>query len=127
MKNFQDEFGQWADSTFLQSTEQTICAHFAREAVELVGIGTMMQAIANRVRKAQANGTYQDTFVGDAGPGEAADCYLLLLHLLHKQGFSLETSAMLKFAILKNRQWGEPDAQGVVEHIREEAAPDVPK
>lgn len=51
---------------------------------------------------------------------EAADVFLLLLHFSHRSGFSLMDEARRKLEINKRRQWGEPDAEGVVEHVREE-------
>lgn len=54
-------------------------------------------------------------------PEEYADCMLLLLDAWRLRGGNLETlliAARSKFEINKARQWGEPDENGVVEHIR---------
>lgn len=56
--------------------------------------------------------------VADPGPEEAADVFLLLMRVASIQGFSLIDAALEKFEVLKRREWGEPDAEGVIEHIR---------
>ena len=54
------------------------------------------------------------------GEEVAADCFLLLLHYAHRRGFSLLNAADRKFTENTLRRWGQPDAEGVVEHEREE-------
>jgi NTP pyrophosphatase (non-canonical NTP hydrolase) len=53
-------------------------------------------------------------------PEEAADCLILLLHHAHKCGYDLMIEAFKKFEINRQRRWGRPDEDGVVEHIRED-------
>lgn len=96
---FQRAVGEWADATFPLSTDQTIRAHLSDEVAEL------------------ADGVMVDAF-------EAADCYLLLLHLAHKEGFSLDEVAREKFAINQRRTWGKPDERGVVRHVASDAGAD---
>jgi NTP pyrophosphatase (non-canonical NTP hydrolase) len=48
---------------------------------------------------------------------EAADCMLLLFHMAHKNGWNLEQAVIDKFEKNKKREWGKPDAHGVVEHL----------
>ena len=56
---------------------------------------------------------------------EYADALLLLLDAAYLAGFTFSDifdAARIKFAINQKRQWGAPDENGVVEHLREEAA-----
>lgn len=85
------ECGTWADKTFSKATPESITEHLRREVLELI--------------------EHPDD------SEECADCMLLLFHLAHKQGWSMEQAIMEKFAKNKGRVWGEPDAHGVVEHI----------
>lgn len=93
--------GEWAQQAFPQSTPWTVMNHLTREINEL---GQVVKA--------------EGIFSG-AEAEEMADCFLLLLHLAYKRGVSLHDAALAKFAINQQRQWGQPDAEGVVEHIRE--------
>jgi NTP pyrophosphatase (non-canonical NTP hydrolase) len=85
--------GSWADVTFSKATPSSICEHLRREVVELKDRSDDVE--------------------------EAADCMLLLFHLAHKRGWNLEQAVINKFEKNQKRKWGEPDAHGVVEHVRE--------
>jgi len=91
MTKFQNEVGTWGDKTFPASTPDSIVAHLAREVGELAD--------------------HHDS-------EEASDCLLLLLHHAHREGYDLLAEARIKFEINKKRQWGEPDENGIVEHVR---------
>lgn len=91
----QEEVGEWGKVTFPEATDRTIKLHLAREVDELF-TAPDQPALAE----------------------EIADCYLILLHLCHRNGVNLEEQAQRKFEICKTREWGEPDAQGVREHVR---------
>lgn len=97
MKTFQREVGEWGDKTFPGSTPNSVVAHLIKEIIELSE---------------------------SHDPEEGADCLLLLLHHAHKYGYDLLTEARKKFEINKKRRWGEPNKDGVVEHIREERGAD---
>ncbi|MDD3645498.1 MAG: DUF550 domain-containing protein, partial [Bacteroidales bacterium] len=56
---------------------------------------------------------------------EFADCFMLLLDSAHH--FSLNAEQLInltreKLGVNKARKWGKPDANGVVEHIRDVAS-----
>lgn len=91
MKSFQDKVGEWGNYTFPRGTPDSIVTHLKKEVEEL----------------AESH-----------DPAEAADCFLLLLQHAHRCGYDLAAEAIKKFEINKNRKWGIPDAEGVVEHIR---------
>lgn len=88
--------GSWADDTFAPDGGYRgpgIVAHLAKEVIELAEDPRDME--------------------------ELADCVLLLCHLAHQNGGNLHTAIARKFEINKRRTWGQPDANGVVEHVRE--------
>lgn len=99
LDRFQCEVGVWANKTFPQAVPGSIVAHLRREVEELAAT----------------------THLGprEAAEEEAADCFLLLLHFAHQYGFSLLDAADRKLLENKLRRWGQPDAAGVVEHVRE--------
>ena len=92
MTSFQREVGEWGDKIFPGGTPHSIVAHLRKEVKKL----------------AESH-----------DPEEGADCLLLLLHHAHKVGYDLMIEAFKKFKINQNRKWGEPDENGVIEHIRE--------
>ena len=89
---FQSSVGQWGDDTFPGGTPETIVAHLNKEVLELTESGE---------------------------PEEAADCLLLLLHHAHRSGYDLLGVAQAKMEVNRTRTWGTPDADGVVEHVKE--------
>ena len=88
---FQIKVGEWSAKTFPQSIDGSRIAHMFDELQEL---------------QEKPNDAY-----------EMADIFLLLLHHAHVHGIDLEQAARIKFDILQRREWGEPDARGVVKHI----------
>lgn len=92
---FQKEVNDWACKTFPASTKHSKISHLKKELAELEA-ATDPEDIAE----------------------EAADCLILLLHLAGEFKFDLLAKARHKLAINKKRQWGAPDCNGVVEHVR---------
>lgn len=91
---FQDEISKWADPLF--GSDKNLngpLRHLERELVE-----------------------FEKTPNGE----ELADCILILVHVAHRIGVSAFDECRKKFEIVKTRQWAPPDAQGVIEHIRDE-------
>jgi NTP pyrophosphatase (non-canonical NTP hydrolase) len=100
LDEFQNEIGAWGDTTFPQSTPDTVLAHFWEEAQEFtaeslsIGRGTVHRR-----------------------EEEAADVLLLLLHFAHKTGFSLMDAAENKMTINRKRKWKtEPEPAGHFKH-----------
>ena len=87
---YQTEVGTWARSTFPLATKESWVAHLRKEVAEL----------------AESH-----------DPQEAADCLILLLGHAHINGYDLLLEAQAKMEINRRRKWGEPDAEGVVEHV----------
>lgn len=95
-EHFQAEVGVWAKFTFPGSTDMAKLVHLRKEVQELYNATTL-----------------------DGMKEEAADCLLILLHFCDAHGFSLFEAAKAKHEINRKRKWGQPDKDGVVEHIRE--------
>ncbi|MFA5378125.1 MAG: dATP/dGTP pyrophosphohydrolase domain-containing protein [Dehalococcoidia bacterium] len=86
----QTEIGTWARATFPTATKESWVAHLRREVEELAN---------------------------SHAPDEAADCLILLLGHAHINGYDLLAAALAKMEVNRNRTWGKPDYEGVVEHI----------
>jgi hypothetical protein len=99
LDDWQDEIGAWAAQTFPTSTHASRAAHMKRELKEWRKETDPKKRVI-----------------------EGADILFLLLHDAHMDGTSLLRSLREKFEVNKARQWGEPDAEGVVEHVREGSA-----
>lgn len=91
MNDFQKRVSAWQDKTFPWATADSVIAHLKREMVELDE---------------------------DRTEEEAADCLLLLIGFANKTGFDLFQAAEEKFKVVQLREYGEPDDEGVSEHIR---------
>lgn len=124
LDRFQADFSVWADTTFPQSSPRSRARHLFREAIELVCAthrdddldllaGQLSADLAREIEKCRTDGA------GEM-PSEAADLFLLLLHLAQGGNFSLLAAAHTKFAEVRGRTWAAPDSAGVVEHRREE-------
>lgn len=105
LDELQADIGDWARKTFPQATDTGTAMHLQREVSELLAL----------------------CHVADFGPigadinmiaEESADCLILLLNLANRIGFSLADAVTQKMQVNRARQWGQPDAEGVVEHIR---------
>lgn len=98
MKTFQDRLGAWGDRTFPHSTFTSKLSHLDDEVREL-----WAAPLRDRPH--------------DAIREEAADCFMLLCHVAHAEGFDLLAAAEEKFAAIQSRTWDEPDERGVVRHV----------
>lgn len=96
IQRLQDEIGEWADATFGRHDGPDIAiAHLRKEVDELA------ENADDRL--------------------EYADCLMLVLDAYRKAGGSADdliTAAFQKHEINRLREWGEPDEDGVVEHVR---------
>jgi hypothetical protein len=88
----QSDAGTWANNTF--------------------GKGQTIDGILNHLVKEVTE------FLETQEPDEAADIVLLLCQHAHEKGYDLLAEARKKHEINVKRKWGKPDANGVIEHIR---------
>lgn len=91
LDTLQAAIGAWARVTFPTGTAASVLKHLRRELAELETSGD---------------------------PVEAADMLILLLNWCARRGVSLWDVTQAKFAEVQTRQWGPPDAEGVIEHVR---------
>jgi NTP pyrophosphatase (non-canonical NTP hydrolase) len=94
-----NEIVAWQQKTFPQSTALSKMAHLAEELEELV---------------ADLKSNAPDRRL------EFADCFFLLFGAAASDGMSYNDICQAiqeKFDINKSRQWGKPDADGVVRHV----------
>ena len=82
----------WGDATFPRETLRSLSVHIRKEARELRRDPT--------------------------DPHEIADVLMLTFALANKAGVDVVSAFREKLAICKAREWGEPDADGVTEHVR---------
>ena len=97
LAGWQAEIGAWAVQTFGPGVRfRQHVEHIRRELYELSG-----EVTDDRVAE------------------EMADVLSLLLAMAHRRGIDLEAALASKFAVNRKRKWGEPNADGVIEHVRE--------
>lgn len=116
LQDLQTELGIWADKTFGEGKPIPTAKHLIKEAKELV------EALENfeRCQSLEEEWNYASTNMKICD--EFADCFLLILDCARRYGVNTELLIKLsvaKLAICKTRKWGEPDQDGVVEHIKD--------
>lgn len=79
--------GKWANETFPDADNDSITSHLTDEVEELANAAHV---------DAEGMGNIEE---------EAADCLLLLLHLAHRNGFSLFDAAAVKHSLNTARTW----------------------
>jgi len=92
LSKLQKKVGEFGLIKFPTATPGTRVAHLKREVLELEE---------------------------DHDPVEAADCVILLLGHAFLCGYDLYEEVLKKFEEIQTREWGDPDHEGVQEHIRE--------
>jgi NTP pyrophosphatase (non-canonical NTP hydrolase) len=109
---FMDDVHQWADSTFGHDRKVTAALHHLKQEVP-----ELIDAIEKTgITKRPENGNPEIEF-------EFADCFILILNAASKYGLTadqLMEIAQKKLQICKERKWGKPDENGVVNHIKAE-------
>lgn len=93
------EINEWQSAIFTQATPLSAAIHLQRESAELIS----------------------DVEKGDLQQAklELADCFLLISAVAHLLEIDLEEAIEDKMKINRLRKWNKPDAQGVVEHVKE--------
>lgn len=108
LQAFMDDVHEWADNTF--GKERTALAplyHLKKEVDEAI---LAIQNEDHLIDFQKIRNTKK----------ELADCFILILNATSKYGLTfndLFETAKDKMKINKSRKWGEPDNNGVVEHI----------
>lgn len=98
-----DYIYRWSVKTFPRATTFSRLKHLEKEIKELIDI------------------TQENPEINEKMLMEYADCFILILNSARSQGLSMEDiyqASVKKMEINEQRQWGIPDENGVVEHIR---------
>lgn len=122
IQKLQNDIKKWSDETFgMYRTGLPIAHHLKKETDEVIdAISTLHQGI-------YTNGTREDGIkkLSDAHKRvlfELTDCLTLVMDIAAHEGITMEQlidASFTKLEINKKRKWGEPDENGVVEHIHE--------
>lgn len=115
LQELQDKQGKWSDKTFAggqynPSRSIPISHHLQKETEELT------EALEEYFNEDVNEENWE------AMKFEIADCFLLLIDISHKIGMDMPEIVEYsekKYQINKVRVWGEPDENGVIEHIRD--------
>lgn len=107
LNDLQRRVGEWGERTFPDATDYSIVAHLRDEVRELTYAVVEIQEEVDAGNAIHSNDNLQT---------EAADCLLLLLHLAHRNGFSLFDAAVVKVAINEKRTWNTVAPGGYVKH-----------
>lgn len=100
LKELLKEINEWQDSVFTKATPLSAVKHLEREVEEL------KYSIAHNPTVEEQN-------------EELADCFILLAGVAHLLELDLVDAVNKKMEVNRRRVWGEPDSEGVVEHVRE--------
>lgn len=104
LQKLMDDISEWSDATFGEGQRNpAIVYHLKKEVDELIDV------FENYSRNEHRRLWF-----------EYADCIMLLLDSASHAGFSAEdllSAVKEKLEINKNRKWGKPDTNGVIEHI----------
>ena len=120
LQNLQDDIKQWSDETFgSHRTGKPIAHHLKKEIDEVIDAIEGLETETSNT-KADVRSVYwwKHTRV----KFELADCLTLLLDIAAHEYINVSDlldASEEKMEINKKRKWGEPDENGVVEHIPE--------
>lgn len=118
LQKLMDDISYWSDLTFGSNQRNPAIVHHLKKEVD-----ELIEAI-NQFEKIR----YDDSVgIGEYGRkwdkliDEYSDCFMLLFDSASRYNLSAESIIGMvrsKLNINKKRKWGKPDANGVVEHIR---------
>lgn len=121
IQKLQDDIKKWSDEAFgIYRTGTPIVYHLKKEIDELINaLDDLHQGVyANDVTV----GAMQVVNKRHQILMESVDCFTLLLDVLAHEQFDVNQlieASYIKLEINKKRKWGEPNENGVVEHIEE--------
>jgi len=118
LQKLMNDVSEWSNETFGENQRNpAIAYHLKKEVDELI----------EAINKSNEMGVDNSIGVGEFGRQiektkyEYADCFLLLIDSANHFGIKakeLIDYSRKKLNICKGREWGEPDENGVVEHIK---------
>lgn len=117
LQNLMHNISEWSDAAFGEHQRNPAILHHLKkevseliEAIELYQNGNTIKTPYKKINK-----LLKDVW------GEYADCMMLLLDSAHHFGLTAERLLYItkqKLDVNEQREWGKPDKNGVVEHIR---------
>jgi len=105
----------WQKETFPKATLTSTAEHLMREAKELHSAAFSLDVVRRNIDGLQAHIPTR-ALVEDVAD-ELCDVFHLLVAVAEAAGIDLGRAVADKFAVNLGREWGEPDEQGVVEHV----------
>lgn len=123
MRELQKDIGDWQRDNFKQANVPSLLKHLEREMSELKDVGTKFVAHCGKpdgsfdMSREEYTVDHLDMLLEFRH--ELADVIILTIALADLLNVDLEKSVIDKMVINKARKWKEPDADGVVEHIKE--------
>ena len=90
---------EWQDKTFPNSTPLSCVSHLNKEVHELI----------LEVSRRRQSGIEE----------ELADCAILIMGLAGRCGIDLQFAIHKKMTVNRLRKWGQSDANGVIEHVKQ--------
>jgi NTP pyrophosphatase (non-canonical NTP hydrolase) len=117
LQELMNEISEWSDATFGEGQRNpAIVHHLKKEVPELIqAIDKYQKGNTIKTPYKDANKLLKDVW------GEYADCMMLLLDSAHHFGLTADRLLHItkqKLEVNKQRKWGKPDCNGVVEHVR---------
>lgn len=103
---------KWDAETFQHSGVSAKIAHLVKEVNELAEAADMVATEAKELGAAFPSSI-------DALKGELADVLILAYGIAARAELDVDEIVREKLEVNKARTWGEPDEQGVIEHVRE--------
>jgi len=118
LQKLMNDISEWSDATFGNSQRNpAIVHHLKKEVDELIQSFNETNAcgVDDAIGIGEFNRAVKKTRM------ELADCFMLILDSASHFGMTADELIYVseaKLEINKNRKWGKPDENGVVEHIR---------
>jgi len=123
LQNLQDDIKEWSDNTFgSHRSGKPIAFHLKKEIDEVIEAIDVLHTSGNN-KEAPWGERYGDICKAQTRVKfELADCLTLLLDVASHENINVSDlldASEEKLEINKKRKWGEPDENGVVEHMPE--------
>jgi NTP pyrophosphatase (non-canonical NTP hydrolase) len=106
----------WQRKKFPNANSRSTLVHLAcelGEAIVATEPSIYVGAVANNARQKLLRGALKESSFIET---EVADLFILLVQLADVNGINLAEAVEAKMNINANREWQEPDSDGVIEH-----------
>ena len=115
LQDLASSISAWQGRTFPDRTVHSVAGHIRKEAAEILDECARHDHMTGQLLvPLQAKDTVNADRIGE----ECADLFHLLVAMSDAAGFNLREQVARKYLINLDREWGKPDGDGIVEHIR---------